>query len=327
MKSKRETLRPLFSLVVALSFVVQFLSSCAESRWTTTIPIVAFIESSTSSQGCNEPAAGIQAFKERLQELGYVIGQTVVVERRCSERLNEFLEASSRKAHVVISVSNDADMATHGTIQINTVRGLNVPIHMGTFSSLGRPSFIVPWPPSHVDADRRRLRLLKSIVPDATRFAVLTEHGVPVARRDWGATAQGLDLHLLTLDIRTGEELDSAFVRMRRERIEAAVFRDGTLLLTDHRRVMQRIADKRLPTAFSLSRFADEGGLMSFGVDITDLYRRLAGRVDELLHGADAAGFPMETPKLQLVINLKTARTLGLTIPPPLLRQADHVIE
>ena len=293
-----------------------------------TIPIVAFIESSRALRDCNEPAVGMQAFQEGLHDLGYVIGQTVVVERRCYEHLKELLDASRRNADVVISVTNDADMAAHGTIQINAVRGVNVPIHAGIFSSLGRPSFMVSRLPSHVEADSRRLQLLKTMVPNATRFAVFTEHGgVPVARREWEATAQGLDLRVYTLDMRTVEELDSALVTMGRERIEAAVFREGSILLTDHRRVLHWIADRRLPSAFSWRRFADEGGLMSYGVDIPDLYRRLAGRVDKLLRGADPASLPMEKPKLQLVINLKTSKALGLTIPQTLLLQADHVIE
>ena len=169
---------------------------------------------------------------------------------------------------------------------------------------------------------------MKAIVPEATHVAVLTEHGgVPVAIRKWEAAAQALDLRVRMLDVRTAEEIDAAFVTMGRERIEAAMFRDGTILLSDHRRVMQWIAARRLPAAFSWTRFAEEGGLMSFGVDLIDLYRRLADRVDNLLRGADPANIAVEKPKLRLVINLKTSKALGLTIPQTLLLQADHIIE
>ncbi len=145
------------------------------------------------------------------------------------------------------------------------------------------------------EADRNRLEFLKAIEPHASRVAVLAQGGYAPA--------------------------------IRRERLAGVAVREGSLVFSDRQRILSWMAPNRVLAIFSWRRFVDEGGLMSFGVDLAELYRRFAGYVDRLLKGADLANLPVDQPRLELVINLKTAKALGLAIPHSVLLRADEVIQ
>jgi putative ABC transport system substrate-binding protein len=292
------------------------------------IPKIVFVGASSNPNDCNEPTEGMRAFRDGLSDLGYVIDQTIIVERRCPASLSERLATyGDVSADVTMFVSPDADMAARGLVRIAGWRGVRVPVEAAIFSSLGPlrgPNTI----PMYLDADTRRLEFLRAMAPEVSRLAVLTIGGsIPVMRSEFEAAGRSLDLRIHTFDIGNSGDLDSAFVAIRRERLQAIMIKEGDLIFTHRHRVMKWIADYPLPAAFAWRRFAEEGGLMSYGVDVADLYRRLAGRVDKVLRAVDFPKAPVEQPKLELVINLKTAKALGLTIPESVLLRADQVIE
>jgi putative ABC transport system substrate-binding protein len=269
-----------------------------------------------------ELTQGVEAFEQGLRERGHVIGRTVRVERRCPNSIRSYAELVRQPADIVVAVESDAVVAANGEIQIVSVFGTGRPTF---FSQLGAGTF---GRPHYSSADGKRLELLKALVPAMTRVAVLSEGGpVPVARVQWDAAGRRLDLSLRHFDVTDTQGLDAAIETIRSAHLEAVAFREGPLIATSHTLLMRSIANYHLPSAFAWAGFAEEGALFSYGADVTDLYRRLAGRVDELLQGSGPARPPVEQPRLALVINARTARALGVTIPAELRRQADRVIE
>ena len=180
----------------------------------------------------------------------------------------------------------------------------------------------------------KRLTLLKEIMPALTRVAILSQPGMLRAEtfeqmvKQAKDTAQSLGLQLQFVEVRAANELDQAFGEMVKERVEALVVLMSPTFNAQTRRLADLASTHRLPTMYEFRGFAAAGGLMSYGADISNIYRRAATYVDRLLKGARPADLPVEGPtKLELVINRKTAKTLGLEIPQALLQQADQVME
>jgi putative ABC transport system substrate-binding protein len=281
----------------------------------------------------------LAAFRQGLHGLGYVEGKNIVVEVRFDEEDYDRLpalaaELARLKVDIIVAYSTPAAQAAqNATRSIPIVMSTVVdPMRTGLVAGLGRPganvtglSLMAP------ELIGKQLQLLKELVPKVSRVGVLWDpanaSNEPQLRQA-KAAAQALGVKLQPLKTREPNDLESAFTAMRRERADAViVLVDG--MLVDNRTAIARLAAKaRLPAVYGLREHVKDGGLLFFGASPSDLNRRAATYVDKILKGAKPGDLPVEQPeKFELVINLKTAKALGLTIPPSLLQRADQVIE
>ena len=285
------------------------------------------------------PSFLTEAFQQGLRELGYVEGQNVAIERRAPEWKQEHLpglaaELVRMKVDVIVAANTRATEAARRATSVIpivfTVSG--DPVAEGLVASLARPggnltglSTISP------ELVGKQLEILKAIVPKSTRVAVLQNPTQPShahAVRQAAVAARVLGVQLQALEARTPSEIDAAFARMSSQRV------DGVLVLRDaefraHRsQIVALAARRRLPAVYGLREEAEAGGLVAYGASVPELFRRAASYVDKILKGARPADLPVEQPtKFELLINLKTAKALELTIPSALLGQADQVIQ
>ena len=180
------------------------------------------------------------------------------------------------------------------------------------------------------DLDGKRLELLKEAFPKVARVAFLWQPGWRgnLALTDMEAAAKALGVKLLSLEVRSLDDFDSAFARAKRDGAQALITTPGRIITTQQRQVLDFAAKNRLPAMYHNSEFVEAGGLMSYGPNYTDLWRRAADFVDKILKGTKPADIPVEQPtKFEFVVNLKTAKQIGVTIPPKVLAQADKVIK
>ena len=279
----------------------------------------------------------VAAFQQGLRQLGYVEGKDIIVEQRHAagrvERLPELAAELVRLKVDVLVVSGRIDLVKNvtGTIPIVMPNHAD-PVGVGLVASLARPGGnITGLSDQHGATTGKRLQLLKEAVPSMSRVAVLWNPGNPATLPqlkglEAAAPAQGITL--LSLQVRGADDLATAFGMIRTERSE------GVLLIAEPTmsRLVPRIAEfavkNRLPTIGTTRSFAEDGLLMAYGANFDDLWRRSAAYVDKILKGANPGDLPIEqASKWDLVVNFKTARALGLTIPPSLLLRADQVIE
>jgi putative ABC transport system substrate-binding protein len=278
-------------------------------------------------------------FIEGLRDLGYVEGQNITIDFRSSEGKYERLpdlaaELVRLKVDVIVAPANEnivaAKQATR-TIPI-VMAGSGDPVGSGLVASLARPGGnVTGLSISAPGLAGKQLQLLKEIVPRVSKVAVLwnpTNRAIHSLLGEAKIAARSLGVELQILEARGPAEFQGAFAAMARERAGALlVFSDGMLLL--HRtRIADSAAKSRLPAMYGRSEFVEAGGLMSYAPSLGDNLRRAASYVDKILKGAKPADLPVEQPiKFDLVLNLKTAKALGLTIPPSILLQANQVIE
>jgi putative tryptophan/tyrosine transport system substrate-binding protein len=282
---------------------------------------------------------GGASFRQGLRALGYVEGQNIVIEWRSSggqvERLPDLATELVRlKVDVIVATDNPAIAAAQratSTIPIVMVVAMD-PVRTGFVDSLARPGGnTTGLTVQGTDVQGKALQLLKEAVPTVSRVAVFwdaTEPGrlVQATEAEEAAHALGLEVHLLGM--RSPAELESLFTVMARERVDAVLVHPSQMIGLHHTRLAALAAQSRLTTIGLTPAWVEAGGLMSYGPRSLDLYRRAASYVGKILHGTPAADLPGEQPlKFQLVINLKTAKALGLTPPPTLLIQADEVIQ
>jgi len=284
----------------------------------------------------------VEAFRQGLREHGYVAGQNIVIEYRSADgkidRLPGLATELARLKVDLIAAGNTpmARAAKQATTTIPIVSfAMGDPVGDGIVASLARPggnitgsTFLGP------ELVPKRLDLLKEAVPKVSRVAGLWhpgafgEHTMQEMLKGTEAAARTLGVQLQLAEVRSPDEFDRAFSTMTKERAEALVVFPSTMLFNARRRIVDLAAKGRLPAIYQSRQFAEIGGLMSYGASITDLVRRSATYVDKILKGARPADLPVEQPtKFELVINLKTAKALGLTIPPALLLRADEVIQ
>ena len=279
------------------------------------------------------------AFIQGLRELGYVEGQNITIEHRSSEGKYELLPGLAadlvrlKVDVIVVPAPQNARAAKEATRTIPIVMAGSIdPVADGLVTSLARPGGNITGLTGAVGPEigGKRLELLKEAVPKVSRVAVLSNPANPssVPYLEATKTAAGsLRVQLQMLEARGPDELESAFAAMTRERTDALfVLSDGMFFL--HRtRIVGFAAKQRLPTTFGGREDVDAGGLMSYAASGSDNFRRAATYVDKILKGAKPGDLPIERPtKFELVINLKTAKALGLTIPPLLLARADEII-
>jgi ABC-type uncharacterized transport system substrate-binding protein len=278
------------------------------------------------------------AFQQRLRELGYVEGQTIALEVRYAEgrmeRIPELVaELVGLKMDVLMAAIGPAALAAKkATRTIPVVMIAADPVGLGLVASLARPGGNVTGLSYFNEAIiAKRLQFLKELVPGLARLAVLRNPILAAHATFWQeaeVAARTLGVALQPLEVRGPEDFEAAFAAATRGNAQALVAFDDPLTVAYRPRIVALAASSRLPAMYGFREFPDEGGLMSYGANFVDLFRRAATYVDKILKGAKPADLPIEQPtKFELVINRKTANALGLTVPPTLLAQADEVIE
>ena len=282
------------------------------------------------------------AFVQGLRDLGYVEGRNVVIEWRDAEGKIERLpalaaELAALKVDVIVCGGQfHALAAKQATKTIPIVfASAPDPVESGLVASLARPGGNVTGL-SNVGQDLvgKRLELLKQAVPGVSRVAVLRHPGAHGERsekdmlKEAEVAARALGVRPQFVEARGPADFDRAFSEMTRERAGALTVEPSSIFLIERRRLVDLAAKNRLPAVYPYRESVDVGGLMSYGTDQADLFRRAATYVDRILKGTKPGDLPVEQPtKFELVVNLKTAKALGLTIPPSVLQQAEHLIE
>ena len=282
----------------------------------------------------------VEAFRQGFEEFGHAKGKTFVLEARYGEGRSERLAELARelvrwKADVIVTSTDAATAAVRRqTRTIPIVMAWSTdPVGTGFVASLARPGGNVTGL-SNVTAELggKRLELLKEAVPRLSRVAFLWNpdvRGSVLDYKEMEERARLLRLELRSLEISTAEDLDRALATLTGESVQAFIVAAGNIVMFARRTAIAQFAQSnRLASMYAAREYVDAGGLMSYGADISALFRRAAVYVDRILKGAKPAELPVEQPtKFDLVINLKTAKALGLTIPPSLLQRADQVIE
>jgi putative ABC transport system substrate-binding protein len=279
----------------------------------------------------------VVAFADSLRELGYVEGKNVVFEYRWAQGKSELVpkmaaDLVQKNVDVIVASSQAPALAakrattTIPIVMVNTTD----PVEVGLVASLARPGGNVTGLSQQLIPEIRakQLQLLKEALPRASRVAVVHSPSTTVGLREYEEAGRALQVRIELVEVSGREDLDHAFRKMAKDRVDAILVPGDTLLFTERRRVALLAREYRLPGIYSLHEFTEAGGLMSYSARLTELFRRAAVYVDKILRGANPATLPVESPtQYELVINLKTAKTLGLTIPQTLLLRADRVIE
>jgi len=279
----------------------------------------------------------VVAFADGLRELGHVEGKNVLFEYRWAagdrERFAE-MAADLVRQHVDVLVASSqaaalaAQRATR-TIPIVMVNATD-PVEAGLVASLAQPGANVTGLSQQLTREIRakQLQLLKEALPKMSRVAVLHSVATTVGLREYEAAGQTLAVRVQVVEIRNRDALAPAFAAMARERIDALLVPADPFLFTERQRVADLAREHRLPGMYSTREYAEVGGLMSYAARLSEQFRRAAYYVHKILRGASPATLPIESPShYELVINLKTAKALGLTIPHSLLQRADQVLE
>jgi len=282
----------------------------------------------------------LDAFRQALRELRWIEGQNVVIDYRFAEgRLDRLPDLAAElvrlKVDVIVSLGTQGVTAARNatdTIPIVMI-GVRDPIAIGLVASLAHPGGNVTGVSGYAGLEivAKQLELLKETVPEIRRVAVLsnpTNAYHQLAIKELNVAAGSLGVQLQLLEARGPNEFDGAFAAMAKERAGALLVLSDIMFNGHGTRLADLAASRRLPTANAVRESVEAGGLMSYGPSFLDSYRRSAAYVDKILKGDKPADLPVEQPtKFELVINLKTAKAIGVTVPPTLLARADEVIE
>lgn len=280
----------------------------------------------------------LAALRQGLRELGYLEGKNIVIEQRYakgqSDKLPELVAELVRVNADVIVVTGDpaAHAAKRATRAIPIVIVTSpYPVGTGLIASLAHPGGnVTGLSDFHGGVVTKRLELLKDVAPLASRIAVFlnpANPSNPIQLKDIQAAAPAFRVTLISLEVKAPDDIDRAFTTIVKDRPGALLVLGDRLFATNQTHIIQLAAKNRLPTIYSQGLYVEAGGLMSYGANFTDQYRRAAIYVDKILKGAKPADLPVAQPtKFEFVINLKTAKVIGLTIPPNVLARADRVI-
>jgi putative ABC transport system substrate-binding protein len=322
-------------LLLALSFLLFALCSSAEAQQPTKIPRIGFLSAASTSA----IAARIEGFRHGLRELGYIEGKNIVVEWPSADGKPDRLpalvaELVRLKVDIIVTAGPSATRAAKeatSTIPIVMTQDSD-PIGTGFVSSLARPggnitglSTLAP------EISGKRLELLKEIVPRLSRVAVLgssTQPGNAQALREVELAAGTFGVRLQYLNVLSSTDIETAFRTASKGRAEAILVLGGPVLNSHRTQIADLAAKNRLPAIYARREYVEAGGLMSYATSNADLDRRAAMYVDKILKGAKPRDLPVEQPtKFELIINLKAAKQISLTIPQKVLARADRVIK
>jgi len=331
-------MRKPITLLLALALAVLTAPLAVEAQQVGKVPRVGYLSVFSSSN----PYPPSEAFWQGLHDLGWVEGKNIAIEWRFAEgnarRLPDLAAELVRlRVDLIFAETTPAARAVkQATTTVPIVFSpIADPIGSGLVANLARPggnitgiTFMAP------ELGGKRLELLKQAVPGMTRVGVLSHPGDPSEAtvksvlEQTEAAARALGVQLLRLEAQGPNDLDRAFAAMSRERVGGLILIPSAMFVDERRRIVNVVVKDRLPAMFYFREFVEAGGLMSYGPNFRELWRRAATYVDKILKGAKPSDLPIEQPtKFKLVINLKTAKTLGLTIPPSLLGRADEVIQ
>ena len=308
----------------------------SEAQQAGKVPRIGYLRSTSPS---DRPPL-LDAFRQGLRELGWVEGRNIVIDYRYAEgrfdRLPDLAAELVRlKVDIIVASPTPAAAAAKnatGTIPIVMI-AVSDPVGLGLIASLARPGGNVTGSSYSAGPEiiGRILELLKETVPKVRRVAILSNPAnpsQPLSIRELKVAARSLGVQLQLLEAQGPNEFDGAFAAMATERVGALVVMSDSMLNSHRTRLADLAARSRLPAAYGLRENVEAGGLVSYGPSVRDLFRRSATYVDKILKGAKPADLPVERPtKFDLVINLKTVKALGLTIPQSLLGRADEVIQ
>jgi putative tryptophan/tyrosine transport system substrate-binding protein len=279
------------------------------------------------------------AFRQGMRELGYVEGQNITLVFPSAEVTPERLphlaaELVSLKVDVIVAAGTPAvQAAKEATKTIPIVTPITTePLETGLVASLARPGGnITGLSYMSSDLSGKRLELLREVVPGVSRIAVLSNPSsatVPPMMRKTEVAARALGVQLQRLEVHGLDDFERVFQAATKERAGALITLDDAFAFTQRTRIVKLATKNRLPAIYGFREFVEVGGLMSYAANLSDMYRRAATYVDKILKGTKPADLPVEQPmKFELVINLKTAKQIGLTIPPNVLARADKVIK
>jgi putative ABC transport system substrate-binding protein len=320
--------------IFAIALTIAFGGAVAQAQQPARTPRIGILIAPSASSF----SARVEAFRRRLRELGYVEGKNIVIEYRYAEGKVERIpdlaaELVRLKVDVIVTSGGErtilAAKKASATIPI-VFAGAGDPVGTGLVSSLARPGGnITGLSTMTPDLDGKRLELLKEAFPKVARVAFLWQPGWRgnLALTDMEAAAKALGVKLLSLEVRSLDDFDSAFARAKRDGAQALVTFPTALLNTQQPQVLDFAAKNRLPAMYPTSEFVEAGGLMSYAPSYTDLWRRAADFVDKILKGAKPADIPVEQPtKFEFIVNLRSAKQIGVTVAPNVLPRADRVI-
>jgi ABC-type uncharacterized transport system substrate-binding protein len=319
----------------ALGALLLALSLPAEAQQPAKVPRIGYLAPSISAS----PAL-FDSFRRGLRELGYVEGKNIIFQHRFAEGKLDRIPALAAelvrlKVNVIVAVgSGEIRAAKEATtaIPIVMIRGGD-PVGSGFVVSLARPGGnITGLATLRPELSGKRVELLNEIIPKLSRVAIFASSrsaDYALVLKEVGIAAGSLGVKLQSLNILSSQDFETAFQEAAKARADAILFRVPGSILSFHRTEIAAVAIKsRLPVLYENAEEVDAGGLMSYGVNANDLYRRAGTYVDKIFKGAKPADLPVEQPtKFELVVNLKTAKRIGLTIPPNVLARADKVIK
>jgi len=283
----------------------------------------------------------LEAFREGLRELGWVEGRNVYIEYRFAEGHADRLPALADelvglKVDIIVASPTPSAQAARDATRTIPIVGLSLtePVAIGLVPSLARPGGNITGLTYGVDTEifGKQLQLLKETIPNLRRVAVLSHPAsggpsFPLRMESVRRAARSLDLPLQILEVREPGDFEAAFAAMVKERADALLLSGDAMFFVHRVRLAELALKNRLPSMSTQWQWVDAGGLIAYAPSFPDQWRRAATYVDKILRGAKPADLPIEQPtKFELVINLKTAKSLGLTIPQPLLARADEVI-
>lgn len=322
--------------VLVVTLVLLTVPLGAEAQPAGKVPRIGWLSVSPTPR---DPSENVEAFRRALRELGYVEGRTISIEYRYAEGRQERLpelaaELVRLKMDVIVAVPTPAALAARTATAVTPIVMIQSadPVGLGLIASLARPggnvTGIVTLSPELIG---KRLELLKECLPGLSRVAVLARpdnraHALLLGETEVAARALGLQLRVL--DVRGPEDFDDLLLEAKKAGSGAVVELPNPMFHEHRKRIVASVLKLRLPTAFHTRDFVDAGGLMAYGANYPALYSRAAAYVDKILKGATPADLPVERPAtFELVINLKTAKALGLTIPRSVLLRADQAIQ
>jgi putative tryptophan/tyrosine transport system substrate-binding protein len=315
--------------VLGLSLLAGAAPAQAQRTRTRTIGYVSF----------GGPSSFQEAFRSGLRELGYVEGQNILVEYRYAHGSQERLDAAAAelialRVDLIVAQSTQAiDATRRATKTIPIVFPVTFdPVASGFVESLARPGGnLTGLTPLNPELTAKRVQLIHEVIPQLARLAVLrnpTNAGSALVLHETERAAQRVGVQLHPLEVRGPNDLEGAFRAATGEHAGAVMVLTDNLFFRERRRIVELANRHRLPQIFDTKDFVQGGGLVSYGADLDDLYRRAATYVDKILKGSRPATLPVEqATKFELVVNLKTARLLSVTVPPSVLVRADQLIE
>src|ERR1041384_5206484 len=331
---RRGRMKSLFEQIFVYLAAVLFLTSTSvEAQQLVRVPRVGYL-SGCSLSSLESP---IEAFRQGLREVGYVEGKNIVIEWREAKKLDHVREVADElvglKMDVIISpgpaVTRPLKEAT-ATVPIVMAQDTD-PVGSGFVASLARPGGnITGLAALAPEMAGKQLEILKELAPRLSRVAILGNSNNPgdaQALRETVIAAGTVDVYLRYLDVLDPKEIDSKFTAANKGHADAVLVLGNPILNAHRKQIVELAVKHRLPTAYTRPEYIEEGGLMYYGTNYNDLFRRAAGYVDRILKGAKPADLPVEQPtKFELIVNLKAAKQIGLTIPNKVLAKADRVI-